>query len=491
MKKFAFILFLLACYFPLFLHLDSESLYHWDEARNGLTALEMIEHGNPLIRTYQGEPDHWETKPPLLIWAQIISMKIVGYNELGVRLPTALAALFTILLVFRFFVKEFDDFAGGLFAALTLLCTQGYVKFHVSRTGDHDALLIFFLTIVVLYFFKYLRSGLKNDRYLYFVAIGITLGVLTKSVMGFMMLPGMALFLIYKKYFLKIFTKKAFWYSSALIILSIGAYYFGRAAMDPGYLEAVWDKELFPRFFNTSKSLEFEKPVSKLHYLSLIINRQFTFFIYLLPFSLTFIFWLGEKRQKLFAGYILSCAIVFLVIISSGTVNSWYDAPIFPLLAILIGLGLSIFYKNTKQHIGFKKEWKQVLLITFFTIGLFSFPYYKIVQKVYLPDENYDYYGIFFKQIEKFDISKNIFAYYSWRNSGYLFYEKVYRDFKGWQIESCGYRGKMDKCDLQPRLDQQVLICNTGIQNAFEKKYDSEIIDRFKTCKLYQIRKLR
>ena len=53
-------------YFPLFLRLDSRPLREWDEARNAVNAYEMSKSGQFLIKTYEGQPDLWETKPPLL-----------------------------------------------------------------------------------------------------------------------------------------------------------------------------------------------------------------------------------------------------------------------------------------------------------------------------------------------------------------------------------------------------------------------------------------
>ena len=62
--------FILLIYFPVFLHLDTKPLREWDEARNAINAYEMTEHHNLLVKTYNHEPDLWETKPPLLIWLQ-------------------------------------------------------------------------------------------------------------------------------------------------------------------------------------------------------------------------------------------------------------------------------------------------------------------------------------------------------------------------------------------------------------------------------------
>ena len=479
------VLFLTASYFPLFLHLGSEPLYHWDEAHNGINALEMIQNGNPLVRTYMGEPETWETKPPLLIWLQVLSMKVVGYNELGVRLPSAMAGLFTALLLLHFFTKELDDLAGGIFAGLTLLCTQGYIGFHVTRTGDHDALLTFFLTLVVLYFFKYLKSNFQANRYLMVATLGVILAVLTKSIMGFSILPGIVVFTFLNKQFLKFIRKKEFWFSLLAVIIAIGSYYLAREQAQPGYLELVWGNELFPRFFNTAEGHNYKIPTSRFYYLHLIVTSHFTYFSYLFPVLCLILFIGGKSEQKTFGLYIFVCAFTFLLLISFGTINSWYDAPIFPLLAIITGLGFSVLYKKLLQYFKSDHSWKPLFLGSIFTLSCFAFPYYKIVQKVYSSKENKDLYGKFFEHIEKKSMPSDLFVCYTYRNSSYLFYEKVYRDFKGWNIESCGYRGKFDRCDHLPKPSQLIMICNNEIKREFEKTFDFEVVDEMGKCRLY------
>lgn len=94
--------FAVACYFPLFLHLDHMSVRLWDEGRRAVNAFEMAQSGNYLVTSYEGKPEMWGTKPPFLLWCQVFFMKIIGYNEVALRLPSALAALATIIMLVLF-----------------------------------------------------------------------------------------------------------------------------------------------------------------------------------------------------------------------------------------------------------------------------------------------------------------------------------------------------------------------------------------------------
>jgi len=89
--KYVFLLLLVSI--PIFQRLDFYTIRIWDESRLAINAYEMYHSGNYLIPTYKGEPDMWSTKPPLMIWVQVLSMKLFGVNEMGIRLPSALAAL--------------------------------------------------------------------------------------------------------------------------------------------------------------------------------------------------------------------------------------------------------------------------------------------------------------------------------------------------------------------------------------------------------------
>lgn len=120
-RSWAILGLLVAAYFSLFLHLDAINLYRWDESLNAVHAYEMSQSGNLLVRTFLGNPETWDTKPPLLTWLQAFFLRTLGYHELSIRLPSALATLGIILLILHFFARDLMHFSGGVFASLVLL----------------------------------------------------------------------------------------------------------------------------------------------------------------------------------------------------------------------------------------------------------------------------------------------------------------------------------------------------------------------------------
>src|SRR5438445_12056121 len=82
-----------------FTHLGAPSLWDIDEGRNLTCSYEMREAHNWIVPTFNGKlrPD----KPVLLYWLQISAYEWLGVNEFAGRLPSALAALVTVLLCYE------------------------------------------------------------------------------------------------------------------------------------------------------------------------------------------------------------------------------------------------------------------------------------------------------------------------------------------------------------------------------------------------------
>jgi 4-amino-4-deoxy-L-arabinose transferase-like glycosyltransferase len=149
-----------------------------DEPVFALIARDMLATGNWLIPMVGG--DYFQDKPPLMFWLQAAGFWLTGSGKIGFLLPSLLAGLGTLLLVYdlgrRLWTRE-----AGLYAAVLLL---GTVQFTLqSRRAQQDALLMFF-TVLSLYCL--LRQLLLGGGWRWAVAAGVAagLGALTK-VVGF------------------------------------------------------------------------------------------------------------------------------------------------------------------------------------------------------------------------------------------------------------------------------------------------------------------
>jgi 4-amino-4-deoxy-L-arabinose transferase-like glycosyltransferase len=366
------------CCFPLFYRLDALPLRMWDESRNAVSALEMLQNKNVVVRYFDGSPDTWDVKPPLLIWLQVISMKIFGINELAVRLPSAVAALVTAIFLIFYFHRFHGNRYIGYIAALVLVTSHGYVEQHLTRTGDHDALLVLLTTLIILLYYEFLTGSKNTNRKLGMITTLLILGVFTKSIAIMLVLPGLFLMtLVYGEHH-KIFRNRWFYVYALAFLLICGSYYLLREHMQPGYLNIVWNEELFPRYLNTHERFYIG---SSFFYVKNLALTRYTYWLCFLVAAIVILLWQSRKQKRSFPVYLMVNALIFLLLISAGSKNIWYDGPLYPLMAIIIAMLLVQLPGLLVSYI--KKNGSLVQTAGFMILAaLFISPGISIMQKV-------------------------------------------------------------------------------------------------------------
>ncbi|RYD98654.1 MAG: hypothetical protein EOP54_06930 [Sphingobacteriales bacterium] len=375
-KYFIYTLFLLVIAYPLFGVLDRMPIRLWDESRLAMNAYEMSRPGNWLVTTFEGAPDMWNTKPPLLIWIQAFFIKILGFGPLALRIPVAIAACITVFYLFRFLSKGIKDYTFGLFMAIVLLSSAGYVCEHVSRTGDYDGLLILFTTLSCLSFFNFIEK--EQYKYLYYFFIFLTLAVLTKSIAGLLFLPALFIYAIYRKKVISLLRSGHLYFGLLLFIAPVILYYILREQYNPGYIKAVMENEFSGRYL---KTLEHHNNPFDFYY-KLIYEQHFR---YWLPVALIGIP-VGLLHQQIFIRRIallsVLCIACFSLVISfSQTKLLWYDAPLYPFLAIITAIPIYTAYLYLAKQVADAPKWKRLLPVAGISI-VFLIPYFSTTNKI-------------------------------------------------------------------------------------------------------------
>ncbi len=109
-------------------NLGGPSLWDIDEGNNAECAQEMYESGNFIVPTfnYKLRVD----KPVLLYWLQASAYQVCGINEFAARLPSALASLLTLLVIYelgrRFFESSSALLAGLILASSVAFCAAAH-----------------------------------------------------------------------------------------------------------------------------------------------------------------------------------------------------------------------------------------------------------------------------------------------------------------------------------------------------------------------------
>ncbi|HTO15883.1 MAG TPA: glycosyltransferase family 39 protein [Edaphocola sp.] len=389
--RFYGLLTILIILVPIFGNLEKIPIRLWDESRNAFNAWEMSKSDNWWIITFEGQADMWNTKPPLLVWIQALMIKVFGLRPLSFRLPVAVAVFFTVMALFKFTSKQVGRPIFGMLVALVLITSGGYMCVHVARTGDFDGLLILFIVGYCISFFLLLKEEKQKYFYWFFILLG--LAVLTKSIAGLLLLPGLGMYTLIKKKLIFVLKSPHFYFAALLFLLMVTGYYLTREHYNPGYLKAVYENEIGGRFLETleNHNLPFT------YYLEAMVNSHFSYWLALaiLGSCVSFV----EKNTGIadLGRFATILAASFLLIISSSqTKLDWYDAPIYPFVAILAAIGILKIIDFIKSTVNiYKKETINVAIFVSL-VALFAIPYYNIIQKEVieakgLPEEQYQY----------------------------------------------------------------------------------------------------
>ncbi|MEZ4687660.1 MAG: glycosyltransferase family 39 protein [Bacteroidia bacterium] len=188
--------------------------------------------------------DTWETKLRCSHGCRQAPAKLFGYNELAVRLPSAIAALLTAVLLWWFCAKRNMSWLG-FFAAIALMASRGFNDLHIARTGDHDSILTLLIMGYSLLVFDLVENEQGSTKKMLWLGLLISLAVLAKSIAGFFAVPDL-LYVIFRRklgYFLR---SKWLYAATGICLAIVGGYYALREYYYPGQLELVWQNELCP-----------------------------------------------------------------------------------------------------------------------------------------------------------------------------------------------------------------------------------------------------
>jgi 4-amino-4-deoxy-L-arabinose transferase-like glycosyltransferase len=331
------IVIVMACiFYTLFYKLGQLPYRIWDESRLATNAWEMSKGGNVLVPTLDGKADMWNTKPPLMIWAQALCIKMHGLTEFSVRLPAVLSACVTVLIVVLFTFYITGNSWCAIFSGIVLCTSRGYIGYHGARFGEYDSMVTLFTTGYLILFFMYTNGPEKHrNKYLLGFFALLAAAVLSKSVAGLLFVPGLFIYLLIKKLLTGILTNKYFYIGVTGVLCVVIGYYLLREHFNPGYLKAVYENELGGRF----NSLNETHTGAWNFYLQNLWKERLAGWIWIFPALIILPFFIGAGKLRDAMIFLTFPAVLFLAIISaSKTKLPWYDLPLFPLFAMLAAL---------------------------------------------------------------------------------------------------------------------------------------------------------
>jgi 4-amino-4-deoxy-L-arabinose transferase-like glycosyltransferase len=168
----------------LLLVLPGVLLYPWrsfhllepDEGRYAQIPREMLERGDWIVPTLQGEP--YLDKPPLLYWLVMLSYSVFGPSAAAARLVPALAVHAAVLATYLLGRRSLGE-RPALWGAVLLAVSPGFMG--VGRLLLLDGLLSLWVTLGLLTAFEAVRTGRLKWGWWLVAALACGLGVLTKG----------------------------------------------------------------------------------------------------------------------------------------------------------------------------------------------------------------------------------------------------------------------------------------------------------------------
>ncbi len=318
-----------------FARLGSETVTEWDESLYATSAAEMVNSGNWVATTFNGQIDYYNAKPPLNVWLIALSYKVFGVSITSMRLPSATAAVLTVLLLMLWLRRAYSE-GLALMAGLVLSTSFAFFYVHSGRTANPDALfaLLTLATIVTIWS--------ASQRPTLFPLVGVFLAA-AFLLRGFGALLLFAVLVVGAWVRLrKLLTLRLIAITVAITAILAGAWALARWSIDGG---AFFHVMLVQDALNHALSELEGHPGSIFFYLDTLQKYQYDWiaaavliFLLRLPQATQVRDWLTRRSWRASSPLVaVSALVLFLVPTMMQTKTTWYATPLLPFLAIGVG----------------------------------------------------------------------------------------------------------------------------------------------------------
>lgn len=481
-------IYALLCYFQVFHHVDFFPLLSWDESLFGMRMLSIAEDGEYLknFSSFQGmgHPNH---KPPFITLIQAFFYHLFGDTkiELAMRLPTALSSL-AILAFFPYFSKKkLGTSSWGVLAGLVLLCSRGYNTLHVGKTGDHDAPLAIIMIFGLFCFYQYLeaKDAKLRLRYLAFLTLSFLLGYLTKSLMAFFFVFGFIAYAGAKGKLLMLLKRPSIYVACLILFACILLYHFILDRIATDHHTKMHISGLM-QYVKMHASQTHNHPWD--YYFYRLLGRQFYPFMYIIPIGISVAF--NRHFPKLRDVTLLACFSLlsyFIILSLSVTKLEWYDAAMYPPLAMIAASGIYMIWRSAETFLA-RSEFFSPSLKFIGIFLLFAFPFYWInsqyhVYKLLYPGEKFAY---IMEQVNRKSKIKNYFLAAPLGIPHASFYAAYYNKNKDYHItltdSSSGFE-----------VGDHIMACHDEYIEQIKKQYEVFRVDMYDQCRFFEIKGIK
>jgi 4-amino-4-deoxy-L-arabinose transferase-like glycosyltransferase len=326
------------CVLLLFANLGGAALFEPDEGRNAEKAREIL-----LLRDWLTPHENFLPvldKPMSFYWLVAVAYKLFGTSEWSARLPSALAALVCLGLVYRFARIQRGPWVARWSTLILLTSTEFFI---LARIVISDMTLTFFITLALVSFYSAVHSVNQRASLLSCLVMytALALGTLIKGLAG-MVVPGLvACFYLLLARRWRLWRELHVLEGAAIYLLLVLPWYVRAAAENPGYLGYFFWEEHLNRYltgeFHRSRGWYYFVPVIAVGFLP---------WTWLLAPTLKRL-WRGMDDRDLFLT--LWAVVPFILFSVSDSKLPHYVLPIFPPLAMLSAETVTTMFSSARS----------------------------------------------------------------------------------------------------------------------------------------------
>lgn len=195
--KIKLILILLVAVLLRFWQVDTLPSLNPDEAALGYNAYSLLltgkdEHGISWPIHFKSFGDY---KPGGYVYLAMPFIKVLGLTPLAVRLPNLIFSILTIIFLYKLVLLVTRNLELSTLTAFVLAVNPWHI--HFSRGAWESCTALFFITLGIYYFYKYLCS--KNDIHLYLFPLPLVAAMYTYHSAR-LIIPVLFIILLVKNY---------------------------------------------------------------------------------------------------------------------------------------------------------------------------------------------------------------------------------------------------------------------------------------------------
>lgn len=336
-----------------------------NEGRRALVIKEMFASGNWLLPTLNGEL--YLTKPPLLYWISASISSLFGHvNEWTLRLPSALAALTTLWISYRYTLKKFGAWPA-LFTTQLLIANVAFAM--LARRVEIEMLLTALCVGALISALEYIEAPAKRG-WIYLSYFLLALAVLAKGPVAllFVTLP-----LIVAAYWTKdssikqLLTNRSGWGIFLLVSLSWYAVVTWQLGFD------IWASIIKRDMLEKVRVAESTKPFLSYFAWIAVDFLLLVVLLFIRPKAL-FKRFADKKEWKVLIVAVVLPSLIFSLF---GNKHAKYLLPIYPLIAIILAVQLGFIFDAATECI------KKLILTLGILLPIIFAVFYMLVEARY------------------------------------------------------------------------------------------------------------